>query len=68
MLVSLRTHREKQWWQTCLDSLLDTQQASGSAEYTSSPVFILAAARRPFPFPGLTKRSSFGAISEFPST
>lgn len=56
------SHRVKQWWQTSLARLLDTQHASGSAKYTSSPLSILAVARRPLPFPGLTKRSSFGAI------
>ena len=61
----LLSYRVKQWWQTSLASLLDTQQASGSAEYTSSPLRILAVARTPLPFPGLTKRSSFVAIVGF---
>lgn len=59
------SHRVKQWWQTSLARLLDTQHASGSAKYTSSPLSILAVARRPLPFPGLTKRSSFAAIVGF---
>ncbi|TNN60799.1 hypothetical protein EYF80_028969 [Liparis tanakae] len=60
------SHREKQWWQTSADTLLDTTQASGAAQYTSSPLWTRTAARRPLPFPGLTKRSSFGAIFGFP--
>lgn len=59
------SYRVKQWWQTSLASLLDTQQASGSAEITSSPLRILPVARRPLPFPGLTKRSRIGAIIDF---
>lgn len=63
--LDLRSYRVKQWWQTSLDSFLDTQLASGSAEYTSSPLLILAVARTPLPFPGLTNRCSFGAIVGF---
>lgn len=63
--VSEASHREKQWWQTSLASLLDTQHASGSAEYTSSPLRIRTVARRPLPFPGLTNRFSFGGIVGF---
>lgn len=63
-----RSHRVKQRWQTSRASLLDTQHASGSAEYTSCPLLIPAVARRPLPFPGLSKRSSFAAMVGFPST
>ena len=63
----LLSYRVKQWWHTALAYLLDTQQASGSAEVTSSPLLIRVVARRPLPFPGLTKRS-IGAITASPST
>lgn len=55
--------RVKQWWQTSLARLVDTQLASGSALSSSSPRRMLAVARSPLPLPGLTKRSSLGAIA-----
>lgn len=54
--------RVKQWWQTSLARLADTQLASGSALSSSSPRRMLAVARSPLPFPGLAKRSILSAI------